>query len=194
MIMDEISGRHMMAMVADPALASAGPLAVRLNEAGCEVLEARRLAEAGEIVTRHRLDYALLELRLDGVDALDLVRAIRALNPLARIIVHTWYADVSAAVAVTKAGADDLLPKPLDVKFVADFLISGISEDVSDIEGVRRRHIETIFAASGRNVSLASRRLLLNRRSLQRLIKRYDASPRTESPGLSSAIETLRFD
>jgi two-component system response regulator RegA len=169
-----------LVLLADESAQEEGPLVRRLQDCGFRVLVARRLPDAVEFSTRTDLAFALLELRFGQVDTLALVSAIRRHNPSARIVVHTWFADLKAAVAVIKAGADDLLPKPLDTKFVADFLTARTPGELSyfaqipDTASVRREHIEKIVAFSDRNISLASRRLLLDRRSLQRLMKRYD--------------------
>lgn len=166
--------------LADESAQEEGPLARLLEECGFRVWVARRFADAVNFATRPDLAFALLELRFGDVDTLALVSAIRRQNPSSRIVVHTWFADLKAAVAVIKAGADDLLPKPLDPTFVADFSTARTPGDlfyfaqIPDIESVRREHIEKIVAFSNRNISLALRRLLLDRRSLQRLIKRYD--------------------
>ena len=80
---------------------------------------------------------------------------------------------------INKGWACDLLPKPLDPAFVVAFLLNGHSpesdslEHIPDIETVRRAHILTVFQWCDRNLSLASRQLCLNRRSLQRLMQRY---------------------
>ncbi|MBW9113874.1 response regulator [Rhizobium cauense] len=140
---------------------------------------AKTLDDALDFVANESIDLALLESRFEGDDCLELIAKIRALNPTSRIVVHTWLADVRATVAVVKASADDLLPKPLDVAFVVAFLLdghnpeSGSLENIPDIETVRRAHILTVFQWCDRNLSLASRQLCLNRRSLQRLMQRY---------------------
>jgi len=166
-------------LLADPMQAAGSPLLTELKKCGLEVFVARTLDDAFDIVSNESIDLALLELRFDGVDCLRLIAEIRALNPTSRIVVHTWLADVRATVAVVKAGADDLLPKPLDPAFVVAFLLNGHSpesdslENIPDIETVRRAHILTVFQWCDRNLSLASRQLCLNRRSLQRLMQRY---------------------
>ena len=166
-------------LLADPDVVTATPIKRELRACGHVVVTAKSSIEALEIVSKKKIDMALLELKFDDGDCLDLVAEIRSRNPSSRIVVHTWFADVKATVAVVKAGADDLLPKPLNAEFVAEFLMNGDRLNISspsslpDTESVRRAHIETVFWWSGRNVSLASRRLLLNRRSLQKLMQRY---------------------
>jgi two-component system response regulator RegA len=166
-------------LLADPTESAVGPIGTQLGGCGYEVLAVGTASEALSIVSQQRIDLALLELRFDDGDCLGLIGKIRKLNPKSRIVVHTWFADLKATVAVIKAGADDLLPKPLDAEFVVEFLINGDQFDIStltsipDVDRVRRTHIETVFRWCNRNLSLASRRLLLNRRSLQRIMQRY---------------------
>ncbi|QRM45785.1 response regulator [Rhizobium sp. BG4] len=166
-------------LLADPDIVATASIARQFRGCGYAAVIATSSNEALQIVSRKSIDLALIELKFDDGDCLELISAIRLHNPCSRLVVHTWFADVKATVAVVKAGADDLLPKPLNAEFVVEFLVNGdrlaMSSQTSlpDTESVRRAHIETVFGWSGRNVSLASRRLSLNRRSLQRLMQRY---------------------
>jgi two-component system response regulator RegA len=170
-------------LLADPVETSYGPIASRLHAVGCEVLAVKTARDAAAIVRDRPIDYALLELKFEDGDCLSLIAEIRTRNPACRIVVHTWFADVKTTVAVAKAGADDLLPKPLDAEFVVEVLLNGQHLDVSSsiafpgIEKVRRSHIEAVVRWSERNISQASRLLSLDRRSLQRLMQRYDRLP-----------------
>jgi len=123
-------------LLADPMQAAGSPLLTELKKCGLEVFVARTLDDAFDIVSNESIDLALLELRFEGVDCLRLIAEIRALNPTSRIVVHTWLADVRATVAVVKAGADDLLPKPLEPAFVVAFLLNGHSPESDYLENI----------------------------------------------------------
>lgn len=166
-------------LLADPTELVGGPISTGLTAHGYEVLFARTVSQALSVIDHRKIDMALLELKFGDGDCLGLVAEIRKSNPRSRIVVHTWLADVRATVAVIKAGADDLIPKPLDVEFLVGLLIDGHRpgsnsfSSIPDIEAVRRKHILTVFQRCNRNLSRASRQLSLNRRSLQRLMDRY---------------------
>jgi two-component system response regulator RegA len=165
-------------LLADSAVNDDSQLAFELRNRGYQVKVAQSLSGSVAALS-HEPQFVLLELRFGATDSLDLIATIRQRNPGCRIIVHTWFADVKAAVAVVKAGADDLLPKPMDADFVADILIGERSAEaqgkaaVPELSRIARTHIEEVLRASNGNVSLASKRLFLDRRSLQRIMHRY---------------------
>ncbi|NEH97063.1 response regulator transcription factor [Rhizobium leguminosarum] len=166
-------------LLADPTQLAGGPMLTELNVCGLEVLAVGTVDEALSIVYDQHIDLALLELKFEDGDCLRLIAEIRKYNPRSRIVVHTLLADVRATVAVIKAGADDLLPKPLDAEFVVQFLVNGNRlgnnslSSIPDVETVSRVHILTVFQRCNRNLSLASRQLCLHRRSLRRIMQRY---------------------
>ncbi len=57
----------------------------------------------------------LLDIRLPDMNGLDLLRAVREVEPDIPVIVMTAYTDVKVAVDAMKAGADDYLQKPFEL-------------------------------------------------------------------------------
>ena len=80
----------------------------RLFAAGTGV-EALRLAE------EHRIDAALLDLRLPDTTGIDLLTKIRARRPDAMVCIFTGRGGVKDAVEAMRRGAVDFLEKPADV-------------------------------------------------------------------------------
>jgi len=60
-------------------------------------------------------DLILLDLRLPGIDGLDVLRELRQRGCAASVVVMTAYGSVDSAVEAMKAGASDYLTKPLDL-------------------------------------------------------------------------------
>ena len=58
--------------------------------------------------------YAVIDLRLEDGNGLDVVEALRRVRSDARIIILTGYGAIATAVAAVKAGAVDYLSKPAD--------------------------------------------------------------------------------
>jgi len=122
--------------------------------------------------------YVMTELRFSDGLGLSLVEWMSDRFPFARTVVHTWFASVPIAVAAVRAGADDFVPKPTDEEFLINILLLGTENVPGDCRiekpnRVRQEHIEQVMEFSSSNVSLAARKLQLNRRSLQRMLKRY---------------------
>ncbi|HID21012.1 MAG TPA: response regulator, partial [Planctomycetaceae bacterium] len=79
---------------------------------------AETMASAEELLQRlaqNRPDVILLDVRLPGRSGLDALPDIRQLAPGVPVLLITAHADVRQAVEAVKGGADDYLPKPLDL-------------------------------------------------------------------------------
>ncbi|MGV2079623.1 MULTISPECIES: response regulator transcription factor [unclassified Rhizobium] len=126
------------------------------------------------------------ELRFPDGSGMTLVRWIASHLPSTKIVVHTWFAGIPTAVAATKPGASDFVPKSTDQDFLISILLFGTDRIPHDCrieapDRIRREHVEEVMRISGSNVSDAARKLQLDRRSLQRMLKRFETgtSPHT---------------
>jgi DNA-binding NtrC family response regulator len=86
---------------------------LQLASAGFEVDQAGSAEEGLRLADR--ADLILTDLRLPGMDGLELIRAIRRQNASTPIIVITAFGTVESAVEAMKAGAFDFLPKPFSM-------------------------------------------------------------------------------
>jgi DNA-binding NtrC family response regulator len=87
-------------------------LANDLKENGYEVTAVADGDEGFRQIRYHRFDAALLDLRLPGVDGLQLLKMFRVSNPQGVAVMMTAYGTIQSAVAALKAGAADYLLKP----------------------------------------------------------------------------------
>src|SRR6185369_12611417 len=61
-------------------------------------------------------DIILTDLRMPGMDGLELLARIKEIRPQTMVIVMTAYGTVKTAVRAMKLGAEDYLSKPIDVE------------------------------------------------------------------------------
>ena len=126
--------------------------------------------------------YAVVDLRLEDGNGLEVVEALRESRPDARIIVLTGYGAIATAVAAVKIGAVDYLSKPADANDVEKALLTPRGqkppppENPMSADRVRWEHIQRVFELCDRNVSETARRLNMHRRTLQRILAKR--SPR----------------
>jgi DNA-binding NtrC family response regulator len=73
---------------------------------------AARPEEALEKVQRGSYDAAVVDLRMPGMSGIDLLRAMRGVDPDIAVVVVTGYATIETAVEAMKEGASDYLAKP----------------------------------------------------------------------------------
>ena len=156
------------------------PLRTRLGRA----LEARGFApvlvgSVGEAVDAIRTSppaHAVLDMRLEDGNGLQVVNELRSRRPDARIVMLTGYGNIATAVAAVKAGAIDYLSKPADADDVARALLAQEGgappppENPMSADRVRWEHIQRVYELCGHNVSETARRLNMHRRTLQRIL------------------------
>jgi two-component system response regulator RegA len=156
------------------------PLRTRLGRAlesrGFEPVLVGSVAEAVEAVKARPPAYAVLDLRLDDGNGLQVVETIQKARPDARVVMLTGYGNIATAVPAVKAGADDYLPKPADADDVLRALLArkdeapAAPENPMSADRVRWEHIQRVYELCGHNVSETARRLNMHRRTLQRIL------------------------
>lgn len=60
------------------------------------------------------VDVVLTDIKMPGMDGLELLQAVKARRPHAEVILMTAYASIQSAVDAMRAGAFDYLPKPFE--------------------------------------------------------------------------------
>jgi two-component system response regulator RegA len=157
-------------------------LARAMEKRGFAPVLAESVAEGLAAVRSNPPAYAVIDLRLEDGNGLDVVEALRELRPDAKAVVLTGYGAIATAVAAVKIGATDYLSKPADADDVEKALLS-IGDDKPlppdnpmSADRVRWEHIQRVFELCDRNVSETARRLSMHRRTLQRILAKR--SPR----------------
>jgi len=151
-------------------------LARAMEKRGFEVETAESVSEGRAIAMARPPAYAVVDLRLEDGNGLDVVEAIRERRPDSRVVVLTGYGAIATAVAAVKIGATDYLSKPADANDVTAALLA--TEDTlppppdnpMSADRVRWEHIQRVYELCDRNVSETARRLNMHRRTLQRIL------------------------
>ena len=157
-------------------------LARAMEKRGFEPEMAESVAEGLGFVRSSPPAYAIIDLRLEDGNGLDVVEVLREAREDARIVVLTGYGAIATAVAAVKIGATDYLSKPADANDVTNALLAQPSakppppENPMSADRVRWEHIQRVFELCDRNVSETARRLNMHRRTLQRILAKR--SPR----------------
>jgi two-component system response regulator RegA len=147
-----------------------------MEKRGFEVTAVDSVAAGSAAATARPPAYAVVDLRLEDGNGLELVELIRGRRPDARIVVLTGYGAIASAVAAVKIGATDYLAKPADANDVTSALLARDvarpepPENPMSADRVRWEHIQRIYELCDRNVSETARRLNMHRRTLQRIL------------------------
>ena len=104
------------------------PLRSRLSRAmekkGFIVKEAKTVADSIEILRKSPPNFALIDLRLEDGNGLDVVKELHKNKKDSRIVMLTGYGNLPTAVAAVKAGAIDYIAKPVDADDVEAALLA----------------------------------------------------------------------
>ncbi len=85
-----------------------------LSRVGYQVQKASRGDEALDILNKESVDIMLLDLKMPGMDGLEVLDRVGEQNREIQVIVITGYATVETAIKAMKQGAYDFIPKPFE--------------------------------------------------------------------------------
>jgi two-component system response regulator RegA len=152
-------------------------LARSLRARGHPVRTAPSYEQALTLAKASPPDAALVDLRMPGGSGLELVRALRLLEGPRRIVVLTGYGSIGTAVEATKLGADGYLQKPSSLQEILAALEGDCepaeSSETPSLARVEWEHIQRVLTECQGNISVASQRLGIDRRTLQRKLQKY---------------------
>ena len=90
-------------------------LAKRMAKRKVEVTEAENGPAALESLEKGVFDVVVLDVRMPGMDGIETLRRIKAINPLVEVIMLTGHASVESGIEGMRLGAFDYLMKPCEI-------------------------------------------------------------------------------
>ncbi len=163
-------------IIVDDDRAFAQRLVRAMELRGFEVRGGHSVAEGVDLIRERAPAFAVVDMRLEDGNGLDVIAELSRARPDARAIVLTGYGNIATAVTAVKLGAVDYLAKPADADDVTDALLAPSDdkapppENPMSADRVRWEHIQRVYELCNRNVSETARRLNMHRRTLQRIL------------------------
>ena len=164
-------------------------MARAFEQRGYEAQEADGYDGAIAIRQLESTEYAVVDLRMPGKSGLELVRELHRIDPATKIVVLTGYGSIATALEAVRLGATHYLTKPADVdEVIASFERSDAPTDPAarpaetgspqtpSLARVEWEHIQRVLTDCGGNITKASERLGIHRRSLQRKLSKFPTS------------------
>jgi DNA-binding NtrC family response regulator len=106
-------------------------------EDGYQVGAAENANEALRQLQAQRWDIVLLDIKMPGMDGMELQTRIREIDPLATIIFITAHASVDTAVQALKCGAFDYVTKPVDPDYLSHLISNAIKQRALLAENIK---------------------------------------------------------
>ncbi len=125
-------------------------LSALMNKEGLTSMMAPDGETALRMVPAARPDMLLVDIKMPGIDGMEVLKRVKETNPHLPVVLITAYAEVPASVAAMRAGAFDYLAKPFDHSEVIRVVRAALAEG----ERRRRAHTEEIALDNGLRVMM----------------------------------------
>jgi two-component system response regulator RegA len=148
------------------------------------VLTATSSRAACELARKHRPTLAVIDLQLGHESGIDLIRTLKQQQPAMRAVLITGYGSLEAAVCAMRAGAEDVLAKPVTWAEIVNRLDRHERRDSAKpppietptLARAQWEHVQRVLGDCNGNISAAARRLGMYRSTLQRWLRRHAPS------------------
>ncbi|HKZ53528.1 MAG TPA: response regulator, partial [Candidatus Acidoferrales bacterium] len=113
---------------------------------GYEIHTVASAREALEAIQKGNYDTALIDIKMPGMDGMELQDRLREIDPEMPLIIMTGYASVETAVRALKRGAYDYITKPFDPDELVHLVSNALEHRSTKREVVRlRENLQEIF-------------------------------------------------
>lgn len=103
---------HILVVDDEPSMRTT--LSILLKREGYRVSQAGDGGEALRMLKAGGIDMLLTDLRMEGLDGLELLRQVKATSPEVEVLIFTAYGTIPSAVEAMRLGAYDYIGKPFD--------------------------------------------------------------------------------
>jgi len=119
-----------------------------LEKEGYEVLTASNGEEAFKVIRSDAVDLLISDIRMAGMDGLELLKVCKSVSPYTEVIMITGYASVDTAVDSMKQGAYDYITKPFKKADIVKAVQMAIEKQILTMDNVKmKERIEAMEAA-----------------------------------------------
>lgn len=115
-------------------------LDIQLRGDGHETYKAASAENALEILAKHYVDIALVDLQLPGMDGIEFTRKLRDMHRDVEVVIITAHGSIESAVEAMKEGSFDYITKPFTPQQVRHRLrqierVRGLKSEVDNLRG-----------------------------------------------------------
>src|SRR5579871_4828801 len=105
--------------------------------------------EALETIQQKEFEIALLDIKMPGMDGMELQARLKEVDPELTVIIMTGYASVETAVQALKQGAYDYITKPIDPDELSHLVSKALEHRRARREVVRlRENLQEVSAST----------------------------------------------
>ncbi|NDV27828.1 response regulator [Desulfovibrio sp. JC010] len=114
------SDKQIKLLIVDDEVGFAEVLRKRLGRRGIEVETAYRGEDAVRMLKEKHFDVALLDLKLEGMDGIEILKVFKMLDPDLPVLMLTGHGCEKAAAESVRLGVADYLSKPIEFSLLLE--------------------------------------------------------------------------
>jgi len=139
-------------------------------------LTAKDSITARTLAREHRPDLTIVDLQLGGESGIELLKELKTADPNACVVMVSGYGSIDATVWAMRAGADDVIEKPVSYREIILRLEGELGQPTfqpTTVDRARWEHIQRVLRDTNGNISMAARKLGVYRTTLKRWLRKY---------------------
>ena len=118
---------------------------ILLEKRGIVAFTATNGMDALKIMEAHRIDVVILDVKMPGIDGVEVLRKAKQKHPLVEVIMLTGHASVESAIEGLKLGAFDYLLKPCNISDLIEKVNEAYDKKHAMEEKIRKAKIDKII-------------------------------------------------
>jgi len=130
----DVTGGHILIVDDDRALLEALPRTLKLRLDGIRIETSDNAAEALERIRETDYDAVVTDIKMPGLDGLEVLREIKMLRPKTPTLLITGHGEHDLAVQALRGGAYDFVQKPID----RDYFVASLERAI-ELRRLERR-------------------------------------------------------
>lgn len=119
---------------------------ILLDKRGVVTFTATNGADALKSMDEQRIDVVILDVKMPGIDGVEVLRLAKERHPLIEVIMLTGHASVESAVDGLKLGAFDYVKKPCDISKLMIKVNEAYEKKRAREEKIRKAQIDEIIS------------------------------------------------
>jgi DNA-binding NtrC family response regulator len=123
-------------------------LDLRLKEIGENVVTAYNGSECLNVLETQDIDVVILDVKMPGMDGIEVLQAIKKQYPLIEVIMLTGHGTIEIAIEGMKLGAFDFLFKPADFDELTEKLNQARQRKRDQMERIRKAEAAMLLRRS----------------------------------------------
>ena len=120
-------------------------LAERMRTRGMNVSTTTSATDAVKMAEAESYDAVVLDLKMPGMDGLEVLSAIKQRNPDIQVILLTGHATLEKGIEAMKLGAMDFIEKPADIQVLTEKIRQAQSQKMILVEKKIEQKIKKII-------------------------------------------------